>query len=50
LLESRALDIWGRAEPGYQEVKPEARGSVEAGFDVRDGRHPTALVAKHGRP
>ena len=48
-----ALDIWGWAEPGYQEVKSSKRVADllrEAGFEVRDGvaEIPTAFVASYG--
>ncbi len=48
-----ALDIWGWAEPGYQEVKSSKRVADllrEAGFEVREGvaEIPTAFVASYG--
>jgi len=48
-----ALDIWGWAEPGYQEVKSSKRVAGllrDAGFTVKEGvaEIPTAFVASHG--
>ena len=48
-----ALDIWGWAEPGYQEVKSSKRVADllrEARFDVKEGvaEIPTAFVASYG--
>ncbi|HEX2466257.1 MAG TPA: amidohydrolase [Thermoanaerobaculia bacterium] len=48
-----ALDIWGWAEPGYQEVRSSQRVADllrEAGFEVRTGvaEIPTAFVASYG--